>query len=405
MDAFKHIVLLSPSATLGGAELCLLDIVKASKLAPQSVKFSVILLQDGPLENELKHLGVSSYVLPLPDKLKQLGDSGSNKLSLALNLILTAPASLFYVKRLRELIQNLQPDIVHSNGMKTHLLSALARLKEIQIIWHIRDYISGRKLMPLLLKWWASVPDQVLAISQSIADDCRKTFPPDRVHLFYDGIDTLNYSPEGDTVDFGSSLNIGMVATYARWKGQDLFIKMAKEVLNKLPDEKLNFIIVGGPIYQTVGSQFSKQELENLVFEAGLVGKVQFKDFTANTPAVYRGLDIVVHASTKLEPFGRSIAEAMACARATIVPNCGGSGEIIEAGFSAMGYEISNVSDLSAQVIKLIQEPELRKKISVNARKRVLSQFSLPQISENLCKAYQLSETNPASAHERSAIG
>ena len=33
------------------------------------------------------------------------------------------------------------------------------------------------------------------------------------------------------------------------------------------------------------------------------------------------GTDIVVHASTKPEPFGRTIVEAMACGRAAIVAN------------------------------------------------------------------------------------
>ena len=35
-------------------------------------------------------------------------------------------------------------------------------------------------------------------------------------------------------------------------------------------------------------------------------------------PAAYRALDVVVHASTRPEPFGLVIAEAMACGRALV---------------------------------------------------------------------------------------
>jgi glycosyltransferase involved in cell wall biosynthesis len=48
---------------------------------------------------------------------------------------------------------------------------------------------------------------------------------------------------------------------------------------------------------------------------------------------VYRSLDIVVHASTKPEPFGRTIAEAMACGRAVLLSRESGVAELVPASF------------------------------------------------------------------------
>ena len=43
-------------------------------------------------------------------------------------------------------------------------------------------------------------------------------------------------------------------------------------------------------------------------------------------------LDIVVHASTQPEPFGRVIVEAMACRKAVVSSGIGGAGEILSLG-------------------------------------------------------------------------
>src|SRR5262249_13053440 len=47
---------------------------------------------------------------------------------------------------------------------------------------------------------------------------------------------------------------VGLVATYARWKGQEVFLQAASQV-------DARFYVVGGPVYRTRGSQFSLEEL------------------------------------------------------------------------------------------------------------------------------------------------
>jgi len=56
--------------------------------------------------------------------------------------------------------------------------------------------------------------------------------------------------------------------------------------------------------------------------------RVGFVPFQDNPADVYRALDIVVHASTKPEPFGRTIVEAMACGKPVIAAQTGGAAEL-----------------------------------------------------------------------------
>ena len=58
-------------------------------------------------------------------------------------------------------------------------------------------------------------------------------------------------------------VRIGLVATYARWKGHETFLR----ALAQLDDARARGYVVGGPVYETAGSQHSRDELEQLVQE------------------------------------------------------------------------------------------------------------------------------------------
>ena len=84
-------------------------------------------------------------------------------------------------------------------------------------------------------------------------------------------------------------------------------------------------------MYDTAGSQHTMEELQALADGLGLGGRVGFTGFLPPAPAM-RALDVVVHASTRPEPFGLVIAEAMACGRAVITSAAGGAAELVDAG-------------------------------------------------------------------------
>src|SRR5439155_7727078 len=107
------------------------------------------------------------------------------------------------------------------------------------------------------------------------------------------------------------------------------------------------FYIVGGPIYATRGSQFSRDELVSMARELGLAEHVGLVPFQADAVPLYRALDIVVHASTQPEPFGLTIAEAMACGRAVLVSAGGGNAEMLEDGVQGIGIVPGGVDGMT----------------------------------------------------------
>src|SRR5439155_21209612 len=110
-------------------------------------------------------------------------------------------------------------------------------------------------------------------------------------------------------------------------------------------------------IYATRGSQFSRDELVSMARELGLAEHVGLVPFQADAVPVHRALDIVVHASTQPEPFGLTIAEAMACGRPVIVSAGGGNVEMLEDGVNGIGIVPGDEDGMARAIVELFGVP------------------------------------------------
>lgn len=115
-------------------------------------------------------------------------------------------------------------------------------------------------------------PAVAVANSQSVADDFRHVLPRVPVKVVLNAIDTYRFTPgagEGPMLDqlaglpptAPGTIRVGLVAAYARWKGQDVFLQAAAKVVSRTDLPPARFYVVGSPIYHTAGSQFSVAEL------------------------------------------------------------------------------------------------------------------------------------------------
>jgi len=411
-----RILFASPIGGLGGAELFLLEMLEELRLRAPDWDLHLVAGSDGPLLARAQSLGVTCHLEPFPPELAAWGDSSAktatgsaagNALARWLKL---GPAVLRYRRRLRALIRRIGPDLVHSNGLKFHALTGLAGCGEARLAWFMHDYLGSRRLLSRVLPWLARSVDLVWANSQSVADDIQKLLPSIPVEVLHCGIDLETFAPgpseadwlEGQCEPIGNNspaLRIGLVATYARWKGQDLFLQAAAELLRRKPSQPVRFYIIGGPIYESAGSQFTRKELTQLASGFGIAEAVRFVPFQIEISRVYRSLDVVVHASRHPEPFGRTILEAMACGRAVIATEAGGAAEIFSADKAAVGVPPGDVCALSQAMKALVEDAELRSSLGHKARVRA-NEFSRGRMGEKLHSVY----SRPALRREKSKL-
>jgi len=120
----------------------------------------------------------------------------------------------------------------------------------------------------------------------------------------------------------------------------------------------------------------------------GVLHRVFFTGFLADTASAMRALDIVVHASTEPEPFGLAIAEAMACGRAVIASLGGGVTEIINPGINGLGHVPGDAAQLANCMERLVLHPELRRAYGIAARRSAESLFRRERLAEQLIPIY-----------------
>lgn len=404
------VVYLNPTGILGGAELCMLDILATVGDALPGWSPHVILGDDGPLRASVEALGVPCEVLPMPDRLARLGDAGLGldsaqkgraRLNLAVRAAGAAVATSGYLARLRRCVRALAPDVVQTNGMKAHVLGAWAAPRGTPVVWHLHDYLSSRRVMGRLLRASSGPGVLGVAVSKSVAEDAARTLGARvRVLSVHNAVDLRRFCPDNGEqarIDLDAeaglapapvgAVRIGLVGTYARWKGHGVFLQAAARVSR---DRPCRFYLVGGPLYRSTGSQFTAEELLSMATELGLEGRVGFVPHQADPEAVYRALDVVVHASTRPEPFGRVIVEGMACGRAVVVTRGGGASELFADGISALGVEPGDIDGLAA-ALTLLNDPTLRQSLGRGGRAEVEARFDRKRLGPEWAKVYELS--------------
>lgn len=395
-----HLVFLSGSAEVGGAERSLLDMAHSLRQARPDWRLHVLTPAEGPLAEAARAMGVTSDAVPFGPALSRVGEATASHADLAqmvVRLARTAGPVAGYARRLRARLHELAPTIVHTHGVKAHLAAAWTKPASARVVWHLHDYLGPRGASTALLRRSLGRCAAVIANSQSVADDARAALGGAvPVVPVLNAVDLRRYSPTGPALDldrFGSApapprdtIRVGLLATFGRWKGHTTFIDACARLMPQLP---MHAYIIGAPLYTTDGSQYSLEELKARAQAAGIGHRLTFTGFVPQSDQALRALDIVVHASTDPEPFGLVIAEAMACGRPLVVADAGGAREIVEPGVDAVTHTPGDAVSLATRLRELIVDPQRRIQLAGAARETALKRFDRMRLATDLAPIYE----------------
>jgi glycosyltransferase involved in cell wall biosynthesis len=393
-----RVLYLSPSAALGGAERALIDGVRSLQLVEPHWQIGLLSLEDGPLLEQAQAMGVGTMILPVPRRLAATGESGRGVVRTWLRLATGAGAALGYARSLGAAVKDWAPDVVHSNGIKTHVLAARALAPPAALVWHVHDYLSSRKVSMPLLRHYRRRVSLALTNSKSVAADLAAVLGRGvEIETIYNAIDVERFSPEGPRLDLDQAaglppatigtLRVGLVATFARWKGHEVFLR----AVASLPERHVvRAYVIGGPVYRTgTASQVSLEEIRRSAWNLGLEGRVGFTGFLPDSSVALRALDVVVHASTAPEPFGLSIAEGMACGRAVVMSAAGGALEIGDPERTCLSFPPGDAARLAQQIARLLDDAGLRARMGAEACADVRGRFTYLRMGTALSAAYR----------------
>ena len=395
-----RIAFLSVSAEMGGSEAVLLELVRGIGRLARGIDPLVVVPREGMLAVGMREAGAEVRVLPMPAALAEFGewslrqDAGFARRSAA--LVSAAAAASTYQRSLSALLLQIAPDVMHTNGFKMHVLGTRAAPPGVPIVWHLHEYVAARPLSRRLLRHHAPRASAIVANSRSVAGDVsRAVGGAAPVLSIYNAVDVETYSPAGERADLDrlaqmppaadGTIKVGLIATFARWKGHETFLRAVR----RLASPRVRAYVIGGPLYDTAGSQYSIDELRAMAASLGVQDRVGFTGFIPQPAAAMRALDVIVHASTEPEPFGLVIAQGLACGKPVIVSAAGGAAELVEPDVDALTHPPGDDIALSQAIGRCAAEAALRTRLGGAARQTALRRFNADDFTRAFVAVYE----------------
>jgi glycosyltransferase involved in cell wall biosynthesis len=199
--------------------------------------------------------------------------------------------------------------------------------------------------------------------------------PLERMTSIPTGIDLERFVP-GDATAARARLGLperpalGVIATMRTWKGHvHLFDALA--ATRAAWDGWQVLVVGGGP---------DRAKLEEHVRRAALADLVRFTGHQDDVVPWFQALDLFVLPSYGDEGVPQAIMQAMACGIPVVSTTVGAIGEAVEAGVSGLLVEPASPPALAAALGALRDSMELRRRISLEARRKAEREFGLERM-------------------------
>jgi len=231
-----------------------------------------------------------------------------------------------------------------------------------RVDFHVgRNYLSRQKYRHRFL-------DKIVCISQRIRDiliECG--LPKSRLTVIRSGVDTHKFDDVSVPANFREqngippdSIVIGTVAALVGHKDYPTLLRAAAIVLKNRRDV----------VFCAVGDGGKSLEIEAMARELGLGERFIFTGRREDVGMFLKSYDIFV-LSSKKEGLGTSVLDAQAVGLPVVACAAGGIPEMIRDGWNGLLVPKEAPADLARALLKLVSQPELRRRLGAQARDSV----------------------------------
>jgi glycosyltransferase involved in cell wall biosynthesis len=301
-------------------------------------------------------------------------------------------------QKIKLIIKNFKPDIVHTHGSKPGILGRWAAHQlKVPIIIHtyhghvfhgyFSDFVS--KLIVLLERKMATYTSKIIAINRQLMHDLTKQYQitgAEKISLIPLGLDIDYYEhisrqsdPQHIRQKLGLAENeiaIGIIGRLVSVKQHRLFIRLAISLLQQYPHKRFKFFIVGdGPEREILTDKVAAAGYTFTVGQgASSAAPFHFLLWRTDIPDILSALDIILHTSIN-EGTPVSIMEAMAMGKPVVATPVGGIPELFQQ--AGTGYASSDESALLNTLLMLSENPEMRKEWGEKGKKYVRERLTI----------------------------
>ena len=354
-----HVVL---SLNVGGLERNVINQVREGQAIGQSV--SVICLEGpGVLAEQVETLGGRLISLEKPPGIR---------------------LSLF--RRLRAILRDLDPDIVHTHQIGTLFYAGPA----VASLWSVRTRVvhteHGREpyTNSARRRWLGRLAslhaDRFFCLSHDMAAEVikHKIVPRWKVRVIDNGIDVDRCRERGDPVALRRSLGIppdspviGSIGRLVDVKRHDVLIHSFAELRHSVPGAHLVI----------VGDGHLKNELLNLVGELDLESSVHLAGYQAEAWKYLSVMDCFALTS-RSEGMPQAVLEAAVAGLPIVATRVGGLPELIEDGRTGILIEPNDPAALTRALLTILRDAETAQAMGHAVQRQVESRFHVRRMAQ-----------------------
>jgi glycosyltransferase involved in cell wall biosynthesis len=355
------------SLRYGGAETLLFEL--ASRLDSHGFRPIVYYCEPGPLVDDFKNKNIPVTHLPWIARIDPI-----------------------LLVRMYNAIRKEKPQIVHTHLFKSDFHGRLAaRLAGVPIVvstLHNCNAWARNPLFGLIYGFTTKFADRIIAVADEVRDYVIRYFRilPEKVITIPNAVSIERFegkSKEGLALrkEFDISHDaplLGIVGRLEPQKDHENYLHAAVRIHKNNQDAR--FLIVG--------EGYLRDRLIALANSLDLKEVVIFCGSRKDIPAVMAALDILV-ISSSYEGLPVVLLEAMAASRPIVSTAVSGVLSVVEDGVTGILVDPSNSNALADACLRLIGNPELRKKMGQNGYERVKTYYSVNAMTEKTVMLYK----------------
>lgn len=292
------------------------------------------------------------------------------------------------IREVRALIKKYNPDFVYAHSSKA---GAIARVADIGLRnhcvynphgWAFNMRCSAKKkaIYTMIEKIVAPFCEKIICISdaekQSALD--KKICKEDKLQVIFNGVDIEAYENGAHGAVKRQDLNIpedafvvGMVGRISQQKAPDVFIKMAKQVKDEVPNA--HFIIVGN------GNQ--EDEIRKYAKDNGFSDSLHITGWV-DDPMSYVELFDVACLLSRWEGFGLALPEYMMAGKPIVASRVDAIPNIIRNGENGLLVEMDDDIGACEAVLRIYWDKSLKDKLVLQGMEDVHNRFNARRVSE-----------------------
>ena len=296
------------------------------------------------------------------------------------------------ISEMRDLINQVDPDIVHTHMPYADMFGGVAAKLAGQVpVLSTRhhDYLTSWTDWLRFVSYYAvagNFLDALIAVSEQVASQAKsyEGWSESDIHVVHHGCRDEQLPRDTSRQEICSSLGIPESCAIILSVGRLLELKgheYAVRALRHLSDKKeVHWLIAGdGP---------QRNSLRSLASELGVASSLHMLGHRDDVPRLMSAADVLVHPSTS-EAFGIVVIEAMMQGTPVVGSRAGAIPEIIDHGETGYLVEPADSEAISHAVHRFLQDSKKQTKMRKSVRQKYLQKYTIEDMCRNTVEVYK----------------